>query len=244
MTAARVNLQPAYVIHTRAFRDTSLIVEVFTPEFGRMSLLARGAKSGKAKKSLILQPFRMLQVSWTGRGELPLLSAVEEAGSFIRLQGMALACGYYINELIYYLVPRYEPAAHLFARYWPVLEWINTEDQRDIALRLFEFTLLEQIGYAPQLDHDIETGLPIDTDKTYRYRIPEGPVLAELAGKSGVEIGGQTLIDLQAGDYANPATARQVRDLMRSLVHFHLDGRELLSRSLFSSFSKLDPQAR
>ncbi|OED38270.1 DNA repair protein RecO [Chromatiales bacterium (ex Bugula neritina AB1)] len=244
MTVARVTLQPAYVVHTRAFRDTSLIVEVFTPEYGRMSLLARGAKSGKAKKSLILQPFRALHVSWAGRSELPVLSAVEEAGNSLRLQGEALACGYYVNELIYFLVPRFEPSTNLFAEYWPVIESLTTVERREEALRTFEVTLLEQIGYAPQIAHDIESGLPIEPGKNYRYRIPEGPVQVENTDKSGIAIGGHALLDLQRQAYAHPATSREIRFLMRSLIHYHLDGRELISRTLFSSFRKIDSGVR
>lgn len=235
----RENLHPAYVIHTRAFRDTSLIVEVFTPQYGRLSLLARGAKSGKSKKALILQPFRSLHVSWAGRGDLPILSGVEEAGDFMRLQGVALACGYYINELIYYLVPRHEPATNLFAHYWQALQSIAEESSRDTGLRQFEFLLLQQIGYAPQLTHDSRSGVPIKRGENYRYLIPDGPVAADSAGENGIAVGGDTLLDLSESNFTNPDSSRETRNLMRALMHYHLDGRELISRSLFSSFKNL-----
>jgi len=240
MSAVRVNLQPAYVIHTRAFRDTSLIVEVFTPEHGRASLLARGAKSGKGQKALMLQPFRALHVSWSGRGELPTLSAVEEAGTSLRLQGASLACGYYVNELIYYLLPKHEPAAALFSQYWPVVSLLNDEAERETALRTFEFALLEQLGYSPELETDIQSGEPVQRGNQYRFQIPDGPVFAAAHSEvSGVVIGGDTLLDLHHGDYRNPADAKEARDLMRALIHYHLDGRELQSRALFSSFKKM-----
>lgn len=254
----RQQLQPAYVIHTRAFRDTSMIVELFTPEHGRVSLLARGVKTGKAKKSLLLQPFRGLHVSWAGRGELPVLSAVEEAGNSLRLQGQALACGYYVNELIYYLLPRDDPAPGLFANYWSIISSLDDLACRDSALRKFELELLVQIGYEPQLDHDYTTGETIAPETVYRYRVPDGPFAVghnavgepgsmddanvdrtPAAFQRGPQISGQTLLDLAAGSFNNPVTLRESRDLMRVLIHYRLDGRELLSRTLFKSYSKL-----
>jgi len=234
---ARENLHLAYVLHTRAFRDTSLIVEVFTPQYGRVSLLARGAKSGKKKQSLMLQPFRSLHVSWAGRGELPVLSGVEEAGGFMRLQGLALACGYYINELIYYLVPKQEPAVSLFAHYWPALQAISDAAHRESGLRQFELLLLEQIGYDPQLTHDSGTGAPIQRGTSYRYLVPDGPVA--VVGENdtgGIVVSGDTLLDLDECVFNNPDSIREARNLMRALIHYHLDGRELVSRSLFSGF--------
>ncbi|MEM7255921.1 MAG: DNA repair protein RecO [Pseudomonadota bacterium] len=236
MSQARVDLTPAYVIHSRAYRDTSLIIEVFTAVQGRLSLLVRGAKSGKLKKSLILQPFRKLQIAWAGRGELPILSAVEEVGGSMRLQGESLACGYYINELIYHLLPRFEAAPELFVMYWPVVESITDEAARDSALRRFEFSLLQHTGYAPLLGHEWNTGDVVDTGQVYRYRVPEGPEFADQA--DGLMISGQTLLELEAGQFDNLSNAKEARDLARILIHYQLNGRELLSRSLFSSLQK------
>ncbi len=250
----RQQLQPAYVIHTRAFRDTSMIVELFTPEHGRVSLLARGVKTGKAKKSLLLQPFRSLHVSWAGRGELPVLAAVEEAGNSIHLQGQSLACGYYVNELIYHLLPRDDPAPGLFANYWSVVSALDDPARRNAVLRQFELELLVQIGYEPLLDHDYATGECIDKDTMYRYRVPEGPYAvgshsdddnANLEGpmtkrQQGLQLCGQTLLDLATGSFDNPVSLREARDLMRLLIHYQLDGRELVSRTLFNSYSRLE----
>lgn len=233
MSQTRVDLNPAYVIHSRAYRDTSLIVEVFTASQGRLSLLVRGAKSGKQKKSLILQPFRKLHVSWAGRGELPVLSSVEEAGGSLRLQGQALACGYYVNELIYHLLPRFEPAMELFVMYWPVIEAINDESIRDSALRRFEFNLLQQTGYAPLLGSEWQTGEDIVAEQRYRYRIPEGPEVADSG--DGLMVSGQTLLELDAEQFESLTFAKEARDLARILIHYQLNGRELVSRSLFNS---------
>jgi len=252
----RQQLQPAYVIHTRPFRDTSMIVELFTPEHGRVSVLARGVKTGKVKQSLLLQPFRSLHISWAGRGELPVLSAVEEAGNSLRLQGQSLACGYYVNELIYHLLPRADPAPGLFANYWSVVSALDDLTGRGAALREFELDLLVQIGYEPQLDHDCATGDPVVPELRYRYLVPEGPLALsnapdtnlpenhQVSGNAvplgGLLIGGQTLLDLSNRKFNREVSLREARDLMRLLIHYQLDGRELLSRTLFNSFSKLE----
>lgn len=239
MNAGRKPLEPAYVIHRRSYSDTSLIVELLTPEQGRVSVLARGVKRGKTQKSLLLQPFRSLHVSWTGRGELPVLTAAEEAGTALHLQGEALACGYYVNELVYHLVPKFEPAPDLFAHYWPTIESCCEPETRQADLRYFEVALLEQLGLSPTLDHDITTGAPTDINGTYYYRIPDGPVPAAVANGNGIEITGATLLNISAMDFSDPVTQAEAKRLTRALLHYHLDGKELLSRALFKSFSNI-----
>lgn len=241
MSVSRQELIPAYVIHSRAYRDTSLIIETFTPTHGRVSLLVRGAKSGKVQKALILQPFRKLHISWAGRGELPVLTAVEEVGESIRLQGASLACGYYINELVYYLLPKHEPAPELFVQYWPVVEAIRDEVARDSALRQFEFALLDQTGYSPLLSHEVNGSAEINPAADYCYQVPDGPVSVENPGVKGVAVSGQTLLELASMNFTSLTNIKEARDLARALIHYHLNGRELLSRSLFSSFNTLKP---
>jgi len=243
VNAGRKALEPAYVIHRRAYSDTSLIVELLTPSNGRVSVLARGVKQGKSQKALLLEPFKSLHVSWTGRGDLPVLSAIEEAGNPIRLQGEALACGYYINELIYRLVPKFEPAADIFAHYWPTISACVDEDRRAIDLRYFEVALLEQLGLAPRLDHDIITGEDTVADKTYYYRIPDGPVAAEIANGNGVEISGTSLLNIAAMEFDSPTTQRESKRLTRELLHYHLDGKPLMSRALFKSFKQINSES-
>ena len=243
MSIGRKELEPAYVIHRRAYSDTSMIVELFTPAYGRVSVLARGVKRGKAQKSLLLQPFRSLHVSWTGRGELPVLTAAEEAGNALHLQGEALACGYYINELIYHLVPKFEAAQTLFTHYWPTVCACDELEQRDRNLRYFEVALLEQLGLAPTLGQDILTGESIDVHRRYCYRVPDGPVAYENAEGIGVEISGSTLLDIAAMNFTSAQTQSESKKLTRALLHYHLDGKEILSRALFKSFSQLGVQS-
>lgn len=241
MNSGRKSLEPAYVIHRRAYSDTSLIVELLTPGHGRVSVLARGVKSGKTQKSLLLQPFRSLHVSWTGRGELPVLTAAEEAGNALHLKGESLACGYYVNELVYHLVPKFEPATDLFTHYWPTIQACVDPLQRQEKLRYFEVALLEQLGLAPTLNHDIVTGQATVNEHKYYYRIPEGPVQADdvNGNNNGIEISGATLLSIASMDFSSEQTQTEAKRLTRALLHYHLDGKELLSRALFKSFSSI-----
>jgi len=244
VSGGRDNLVPAFLLHSRAFRDTSLIVDLLTPQQGRVSVIAKGARGGKRSRALLLQPFKALHVGWVGRGELPLLTQVEEArNDFQRtqLQGQSLACGYYLNELAWRLLPANEPAPELFARYLPSLLALNSS-ARDTALREYEITLLRQIGYAPVLQYDIESGDAIKADRQYHYRIPDGPVAADSRNEptiSGAAL--QSMIDL---DFSNDACLREVRDLMRRLIHYHLEGRELESRKMYRLFGDIGQRSR
>ncbi len=241
MSAGRKPLEPAYVIHRRPYGDTSLIVELLTPAQGRVSVLARGVKRGKSQKALLLQPFKSLHVSWTGRGELPVLTAAEEAGNSLYLQGEALACGYYVNELIYHMVSKHSPAHDLFAHYGPTLQACTEPEERDRGLRYFEITLLEQLGLSPMLDRDTNGGAPIDANGLYYYKIPEGPVHEADAEVSidgtrvGIEISGATLLSIADMDFSAPQTLTESKKLTRALIHYHLDGKQLMSRALFKS---------
>ena len=242
MSVERTSLVPAFVVHTRPFRDSSLIVELFTPTHGRVSAVARGVKRGKAQKGRLLQPFRALHVSWAGRTDLPALSAVEEAHAGVALRGKSLACGYYVNELVYHLVPRGERAETLFAHYWPTLESMTDPAQIDVALRTFETTLLQHLGYAPVTDRCTATNALIKSDADYLYHIPDGPRLLDHSLPAGnkaasVKISGAALRSVGSCDFADAEHLREVKQLLRRLLHYHLDGRELESRKLFRAFS-------
>ncbi len=113
----RVSLQPAYVLHHRPYRDSSLLLEIFTPDHGRVGLVARGARSPKSRLYGVLQPFQPLLISWVGRGELATLSGAEANGPPQRLQGKSVISGFYINELLLRLLHRHDPHAALFDGY-------------------------------------------------------------------------------------------------------------------------------
>ena len=152
MSKSRVVLQPAYVLHSRAYRDTSALLEAFTPEYGRVGLIARGIRGATSKLRSVVQPFSPMLVSWSGKGELFTLTTAESQGRAILLKTDALTCGLYVNELVMRLTHRYEPHIELFSVYDTTLRQL-ADLRHDESIRLqqilrqFEVQLLNCLGY-------------------------------------------------------------------------------------------------
>ena len=231
----RVYLQNSYIIHRRPYRETSVLLDVFSEDYGKISLIARGIRSHKSKLAGILQPFKLLRLSWCGRSNLQSLTAAELILPDIHLQGKSLFCGFYVNELINGFLHRYDPHPELFAFYSATLLALAKCDNLEIALRYFELALLDQVGYGLQLDYEIDSGAEIDADSFYRYVVGQGPVLTS----SGINaIHGGTLIELRQQKLKNYRALAESKTLMRRVIDFHLNGAILKSRSLFGSNKK------
>jgi len=228
----RIQLEPAYVLHSRSFRETSLIVEAFTREHGRIAVVARGAKSARSRWRNVLQPFRPLLLSWNQKSELGTLTAVDQVASPPPLQGQSLYCGLYLNELLMRLLHRSDPHAEVFERYRQVLSELALELPAQPILRIFEKHLLEAIGYAMLLDREYKTGAEIQPQNWYEYQPDRGPVLRSDAGKGRVS--GHALLALQNEDLS-AASLPELRMLMRTVIGYHLGGKPLASLSLFSA---------
>ncbi|MBL8431584.1 MAG: DNA repair protein RecO, partial [Dechloromonas sp.] len=182
---SKVDGQPAYVLHAYPFRETSLIVEVFSRDFGRMALLARGARRPRSAIRGLLMAFQPLELGWAGKGEVLTLMKAEWQGGQPLLAGPALFCGYYLNELLMHLLPREDAHEKLFARYSEMLSRLAEEDagagEREAGLRRFEKALLQELGYGLTLNHD-SSGSEIIAAAHYTYRMEQGPVRLEHAG--------------------------------------------------------------
>ncbi len=229
----RVLLQPAYLVHRRPYRDTSLLLEVFTEGYGRLGLVAKGARRPKSALRGLLQSFSPLLISWSGRGELPTLIAVERDGSGMTLGGKALLCGLYLNELMMRLTHRHDAHSRLFAYYSAALSGLASEADTQWVLRRFEKGLLEDIGYGLILDRDAESGETLDPDQRYVYFPDRGPVRADAVSTDEPLISGRSLLALARDDGMDLGVARDAKRLMRSVLAFHLDGKPLKSRTLF-----------
>ncbi len=228
------DLQPAYVLHTRRFRESSLVVELLTRGHGRKAVLAKGALGSRGAKHATLQPFLPLLVDWRGRGELPLLTECETTASAGLLSGRALFCGMYVNELVLRLCEREDPHSTLFPAYAACLHRLGAvptgeNAQLEPVLRQFELALLDELGIGLQLEQD-QSGAPIEPDRRYHYAMEAGPVAVadEQAGYSGA-----ALLALAANRLDNPALRIEARQLMRQVLDAHLGGRPLKSRELF-----------
>lgn len=229
---SRIQLQPAYVLHTRPFRETSLIVESFTREYGRVAVVARGAKSPRSRWRNILQPFRPLLISWSQKTGLGTLTAADQVASPPALQGQSLYCGMYLNELLMRLLHRGDPHAEVFERYRHALSELASEAPPQPLLRVFEKHLLEAIGYAMLLDREFSSDTQIKPQNWYEYKPDRGPVLCSGPGKGRVS--GGALLALHTESL--PAEVLpELRTLMRRVIRYHLGGKPLASLSLFST---------
>lgn len=227
----RVQLQPAWVLHTRPFRETSLLVEAFSRDHGRVGLIARGARRPKSRLRGELQPFRPLLLSYSGRGELPALTGAEVSAPSPDLHGQHLAAGFYLNELVLKLLPRNDPHPMLFDEYQDALGQL-TSPALVCRLRLFEKRLLQDLGWGLMLDQDCH-GAAIDAARTYGYDLERGP-LPEGGGRLRVQ--GATLLAFCRDELGDGTQLREARALTRAALAAHLGSsvirsRELLTRS-------------
>lgn len=240
----RINLQPAYLLHSRPWRDTSLLLEVFTAEHGRLSLVAKGARrrSRGGTQAALLQPFRPLLLSFAGRAEMKQLVAVEAAGSAPRLQAERLFTGLYLNELLVRLLQRQDPQPQLFALYGDTLAQLAGDGAGDTCLRRFEFSLLEALGYHFDPAVDGYSGDPVEPDSWYQYQAEFGLVAcARHAGSPAVLFAGRDLLAIAAGHY-DGEQASAAKRLLRQALAGHLGERPLASRELFRQFRQRSQQ--
>jgi len=229
---SRIQLEPAYVLHSRAFRETSLIVETMTRDHGRVAVVARGAKSARSRWRNVLQPFRPLLISWNQKSELGTLTAVDQVASPPALQGQALYCGLYLNELLMRLLHRGDPHTEVFERYRLMLSELASDAPPQPLLRVFEKHLLEAIGYAMLLDREYNSGAEIQPQLWYDYQPQRGPV--NCAESKRGRISGAALLALHT-EKLDTESLPELRRLMRCVMGYHLGDKPLASLSLFSA---------
>jgi DNA repair protein RecO (recombination protein O) len=183
--------------------------------------------------------FQPLGLAWSGRGELRLLLRAEWQGGQPRLQGRALLCGFYLNELLLKLLPREDPHEKLFLDYQAALVQLAAEPEPDAVLRRFEKALLRELGYAMALDRDSASGAQIDAGTSYTYDPERGPVAANGAVHAGLLLSGRTLLAIVQDDYSDPLTLQQAKALMRLLIGHRLEEKPLNSRRIFEELQQL-----
>lgn len=225
----RVESQPAYVLHVRAWRETSLLLEAFTRDFGRVGLVGRGVRGARARlPRSLLEPMQALRLGWSGRGELQTLTAAEPDGPVHALRGDALLSALYVNELLVRLVARNDPHPGLFDRYAALLGELAEGPLLAWRLRCFERDLLAALGYAMQLGTAADTGAAIDPDTTYDY-LPEQGAVAAGSHPGGVRVRGSALLALGSGALPVAEDLAALRRLMRMLIGAHVGERGLQS---------------
>lgn len=233
--------EPAFVLHAYPYRESSLIVEAFTAQYGRVALVARGAKRPRSELRGLLQGFQPLYLSWSGQHELKTLLKAEWRGGLPLVGGSALWCGFYLNELLLKLVPREDPHPQLFARYEAALTELGAGGEQAPLLRRFEVELLAELGYALPLLREADTGAPVDPDARYHYAFDRGPRrTAPEPGPRLPVVRGATLLALADGRYADADTAAEAKRLMREVLDHYLEQRGVESRRVVQDLLALD----
>jgi len=234
--ADRVHDEPAFVLHTLAWRETSLIVELLTRDHGRIGCVAKGAKRPTSALRGVLLAFQPLQVGFAGRHELRTLTSAEWLGGMAVPQGDALLCAFYLNELLVRLLPRDVPHPKLFDGYAHALVALSLGEPLESTLRRFEWVLLRESGDAVDLAHDAHER-PIEVDRRYVLRPGRGFLATDTDEEGSVT--GRTLLDMADDRYDSPRTLAEAKRLTRALLARHLDGQVLRSRQILMDLHTL-----
>ena len=233
MTGSVVYLQPAFILQQRKYRETSLIIDVLTRDYGRVSLLARGVRKTKSKTAGLLQPFIPLTLSYFGRTELKILKDVELTRPFMPLPGLALYCGFYVNELVTCFLHQYDPHPEVFAHYEHCLSGLMEPSEIEAVLRVFELDLMDAVGYGLQLEYDFHTGQPLQPSSNYHFNVEQGPIAAPDGRFSG-----KTLQALKLRLFTDPQVLADAKLLMRTVIAVYLHGKPLKSRAVINNIIK------
>jgi len=215
------------------------VVETFTRNFGRVGLVARGARRPRSAMRGLMMAFQPLLLSWAGKSELRTLHKAEWLGGVPQLQGLGLMCGFYLNELLLKFLAREDPHDALYGIYEEAIAALAREPEPAAVLRRFEKHLLKELGYALVLDREADSGKPIDPGKRYTYVIERGPVQLDRGMQAQLEISGRTLIELEGDNFADATTLAQSKQLMRFLVNHYLGNQELHTRQLLREMQQI-----
>lgn len=242
MTTGRVQQEPAYVLHRRPWRETSLMVDIFTLNSGRMSVIARGANTAKSPLKAQLQPFQPLMLDWTGRGDLKTLTQTDIRPGPELKRTLSLYSGLYVNELLQRTLPMADPNPRLFAAYIDLLNELADVQDVEPVLRRFEKAFAGELGYSFDWDITTDTGEQVADEELYCYD-PEQGIVAQASDRVRLrDLSGSTLNALAAGDLTTPDCRRTAKRVTRVLVDYLLQGRPLNSRRLFNSHQAKSPQ--
>lgn len=234
VSSHRQDNQSVYVLHTYPFKETSLVVELFARDFGRVATVAKGARRPRSAMRGMLQAFQPMLATWSGKLELKTLHGLEWNGALLLLQGEALMCGFYLNELLLRLLPREDSHEALFEYYADTLKTLAVSQNLATTLRRFELKFLQELGYAIPLHLDAN-GQPVSMQQHYRYEAEHGAYPLQglpVRYEGGVQLSGKTLIDMSNDDYSDELTQQQSKQLMRYLLAHYLGDKPLHTRQL------------
>jgi DNA repair protein RecO (recombination protein O) len=257
-----------YVLHSYPYKETSLILQVWTEKHGRLALVAKGARRPRSASRAVLVAFQPLALDWFGRGELRTLKTAEPTIPATPLAGSSLLSAFYLNELLLKLTTRDDPHEGLFEAYDEAIGGLRAISRSaatgerppvppggksglspvsggevERVLRRFELRLLQELGYALELAREARTQAPIVAEKEYLYVLERGPVEAPAGSETpsnAVRLRGHTLIDLEHGRLEDAATIAQAKSLMRLLINHSLNGQVLATRAMVRDLQRLE----
>jgi len=224
-------LEEGYLLHRRPYRDTSAILDVFTRDHGRIALVARGIRRNRSKQHL--QSFVSLHLSWAGRSELLTLKNLEASGQPVFLQGDYLKCGFYINELLYRLLPKHDACSDTYQLYAQVLNHLAEKQPLQPLLRRFEYKLLQTLGYGFSLNQDADSKETVVKGTHYRFVPHHGLVKVPNPLNNQNLFEGAALLGIADQAYEQPHCAQAAKRLFRLALASLLGHRPLQSRQLF-----------
>lgn len=232
----RIQLQQAFILHTRQYKNTSLLVDFFTRDYGRTTAIIKGARRPSFRQRGILQPFTLLLISWVGKHELVTATQLESALTTPNyLSGQALMKAFYLNELIMRVLKPRDVYTEVFDDYKNTIEQFGQGEHSEKTLRLFEKNLLEAIGYGLPLQSSFPSHEPIEPQSYYEYFSSEGfkwAGAAEHLAEQGCFLGA-SLLSLARGELEDLQSLKDAKRLMRMALRPHLGDKPLKSRELF-----------
>ncbi|NNF41264.1 MAG: DNA repair protein RecO [Woeseiaceae bacterium] len=238
MTASqRVQQQPAYVLHHRAFRDSSQILDLVTRDHGKVALVARGSRGARSRLAGVLRPFLPLSISWVSRSDLGTLTGAEATGTPAGVSGDAMLAAFYVNELLLNFLHKHDPQPEIFAQYEQAIASLVGTSNIAACLRRFEIELLGLLGYALNLQHEAGTHAGLEPRTNYEYRVDQGPV-AVSRSEGPLVFSGASLLSMEARKFEDPEVLRAAGRMLRAVIAHHLGGKELKSRKVLQELHR------
>ena len=237
MTAAtQAESEPAIILHRRDYRDSSLLLDVFSRDHGRVGLVAKGVKKPRARWRGQLEPLRLLQLGWRGRSDLKTLTQADPVLPALTLRGVALYAGFYAAELVLRMTPREDPNPDVFRALLETLHALGSSPDINIKLRTFELSLLDACGYGLPL-HETQAGNAIRADGWYSFDPIAG--FSEVDEPAPGRVSGRVILALQTAGAGLAPVRREARELLARALQPHLGARPLQSAITLRAMQKL-----
>ncbi|OZG70616.1 DNA repair protein RecO [Hahella sp. CCB-MM4] len=235
------DMQRAFVLHTRPYRETSLIVDLFCEDIGRLSVVVKGGRGRKGSAALF-QPFQEIWVAYGGHSELKTLLQVEPGELKVSLSGLALYSGFYLNELVLKLLPVQGGVSGLFSHYISSLSTLASGQQIEPSLREFELALLDELGLGIDFGFESTSGSPVVSHGTYRVGLNSGVQRVDSIEDTGVD--GATMLAIAQRAWQDSNVLQAAKKICRNLINELLDGRVLQSRKVMQQFIEVQRQSK